>query len=105
MVLLGRTVGSLRSAEVAVKVKRYRLANGRLPKSLYELRQFTGIDLPSDPFTGRDLVFKAQADTFMVYSVGDDRFDDGGPLQQPQKDWGVSVGLLRVSTTTTSQAN
>ncbi|NQU76770.1 MAG: hypothetical protein HQ546_10710 [Planctomycetes bacterium] len=105
MVILGRTVGSLRSAEVAVMVERYRLANGRLPKSLYELRQFTGIDLPADPFTGRDLVFKAQTDTFMVYSVGDDRSDDGGPLRQPQKDWGVSMRLLLVSMTTTSQAN
>ena len=103
--LAGRAVGSLRSAEVAVKVERYRLANGRLPKSLDELRQFTGIDLPSDPFTGRDLVFKSQGDAFMVYSIGEDRSDDGGPLQQPQKDWGVSVRLFRVSTTTTTQAN
>jgi hypothetical protein len=97
-VLFGRTIGEVRAAEVAVVVERYRVANGRLPKSLDELRDFAGRDLPSDPFTGKGLVYRPQGEGFMVYSVGDDGLDDGGPLQEPEKDWGIVVRLPRIST-------
>lgn len=90
-VLFGRTAGTVRSAQVAVMAERYRLAKGQLPASLKELRDFVGHELPVDPFTGKDLIYKVQGKGFMVYSVGDDKVDDGGPVQSPQKDWGLAV--------------
>ncbi|MFZ1988707.1 MAG: hypothetical protein WAW96_02950, partial [Alphaproteobacteria bacterium] len=89
--IFGRTAGLVRSAQVAVMAERYRLAKGRLPASLKELRDFVGHDLPADPFTGKDLIYKVQGKGFMVYSVGDDKVDDGGPVQSPRKDWGLAV--------------
>ncbi|MGA2265342.1 MAG: hypothetical protein ABSH10_02805 [Phycisphaerae bacterium] len=89
--LFGRTAGRVRSAEVAVMVERYRLAKGQLPVSLQELRDFVGHELPADPFTGKDLIYKVRGKGFMVYSVGDDKTDDGGPVQSPRKDWGLAV--------------
>jgi len=102
MEICGRGIGSVRSAEVAVTVERYRLAKGRLPASLDELRQLTAGELPADPFTGVDLVYRTVgADGFMVYSVGGDRTDGGGPLLKPQKDWGVAVRVPRASASAT----
>ena len=98
MVLAGRVSGAVRSARVAVLAKRHHLANGRTPKSLEELREFAGCNLPTDPFTGSDLVYKAQTGGFMVYSVGDDLTDDGGPSGKPYKDWGVRIRLRRSPT-------
>jgi hypothetical protein len=89
--LFGRTAGNVRSAQVAVMAERYRLAKGQLPVSLQELRDLVGHDLPADPFTGKDLIYKVQGKGFMVYSVGEDKVDDGGPVQSPRKDWGLAV--------------
>ena len=91
-VLFARSVGYVRSAQVAVMIERYRLAKRRLPASLQELRDFVGHDLPADPFTGKDLIYKVRPDGFLVYSVGDDKVDDGGLVHGSQrKDWGVVV--------------
>jgi hypothetical protein len=89
--LTGHTIGMVRSAQVAVMVERYRLAKGCLPGSLQELREFIGHDLPPDPFTGRELIYKVQPDGFLVYSVGDDKTDDGGPEKARREDFGVVV--------------
>jgi hypothetical protein len=95
-VLFARTVGCVRSAQVAVMVERYCLAKRRLPASLQELRDFIGHDLPADPFTGKDLIYKVQRDAFSVYSVGEDKVDDGGLFQgRDRRDWGVSVRRAR----------
>jgi hypothetical protein len=36
--------------------------------------------VPTDPFDGRPLRYRRLADGVVVYSVGDDRADDGGTL-------------------------
>jgi hypothetical protein len=91
-VLMGRILGSTRSARVAVMVERFRLAKKHLPASLEQLRGFIGHDLPADPFTGKDLIYKVRPDEFLVYSVGDDKVDDGGLLVgRDRRDWGVAV--------------
>jgi hypothetical protein len=101
--IFGRTAGQVRSAQVAVMVERYRLAKGHLPESLEELRGFIGRDLPADPFTGKDLIYKiykVQGEGFLVYSLGEDKADDGGPSSGfdkkvcgfvDKKDWGLAV--------------
>ncbi|MCJ7544282.1 MAG: hypothetical protein MUP47_06910 [Phycisphaerae bacterium] len=93
--LFGRTIGRVRSAQVAVMVERYRLAKRRLPVSLEELRAMVGGELPADPFTGKDLVYRVQGKGFVVYSVGEDKADGGGPEQPPKEDFGVVVHRAR----------
>lgn len=49
------------------------------PVSLEALRQEGFVDdLPADPFGGGAIVYKSDADGFIVYSVGPDGIDDGG---------------------------
>ncbi len=94
-VLTGRIIGQVRSAQVAVMVERYRLAKGKLPASLEELRAFVGAGLPADPFTGGELVYRVDEGGYAVYSVSDDKVDDGGPEKAPRKDFGVVVRRAR----------
>ena len=35
-------------------------------------------DIPNDPFSGRPLLFNLEGNGIAIYSVGDDREDDGG---------------------------
>jgi hypothetical protein len=78
-------------------VERYRRAHaGALPPA---------VDLSEDPFSGRPLVFKKDADGYALYSVDLNRQDDGGVLyglgamglravgQQTPRDYGIRVPL------------
>ncbi|MCB0826613.1 MAG: hypothetical protein KDC26_10515 [Armatimonadetes bacterium] len=62
--------------ETAVEIHRYHAAKGRFPK--------TGdIVLPTDPFSGKDLLLKSSATGFQLYSVGANGKDDGGIYKNP----------------------
>ena len=67
--LLGRTALSL-------TVSRGR--GGRYPTSLDALPQDIKAGAPTDPFTGKPIVYAARDDGFTLYSVGPDGRDDGG---------------------------
>ena len=46
-------------------------------------------------FTGQGLIYRHTSDGYKVYSVGDDKKDDGGNLPYDKKptDWGIHVRL------------
>ncbi len=73
----------LRAATAGCAVERHRLAHGnKLPASLDELVPAFLDAVPLDPFDGKPLRYRATNDTYVVYSVGADRVDDGGePLR------------------------
>jgi len=52
--------------------------NGRYPKSLAELSPEILIDIPHDPFTDRDFIYRLSQTTFVLYSTGPDQADCGG---------------------------
>lgn len=79
------TVASLRAAQAAVGAARYRLAHGHPPEALTPA--FDAVD----PFTGRPLLFRVQADGFRIYSAGPDGRDDGGKVEGPQA---IDLGLV-----------
>lgn len=56
----------------------YKLHAGRYPGSLDDVRRTVGWALPSDPMTGRSLVYKPQGNGYLLYSVGLNGKDDGG---------------------------
>ena len=75
--------GRLRVTQAALAMERYRLAHkNALPASLDELAP-RFIDLiPDDPFDGQPLRYtKASPKGFLIYSIGNDRKDDGGTPQ------------------------
>ena len=61
-------------------LKRYKQAHGQYPDKLQQLVS-AGLDsLPLDPFSGVPFHYKKEGDGFRLYSIGQDRIDDGGSL-------------------------
>ena len=77
-----RVMARIRMADIALALQRYRLANGRLPKTLDDLIPDLLPAVPLDPFTDEPLHYRPTDDGFVVYSVGDDREDDGGQFEE-----------------------
>lgn len=66
-------------ALVAVALERYRLAKGRLPENLGELRPEWLSTIPDDLFTGAPFKYQRLAKGgFVLYSLGPNGRDDGG---------------------------
>jgi hypothetical protein len=65
-------------ALLALDVCDFRTRSGRLPATLTEL----GADLPTDPFTGKQFLYRADAGGFTVYSTGMDKADDSGDQEK-----------------------
>jgi hypothetical protein len=68
----------LRCGVTAVAAERYRLANLRWPKNLDELVPHYLSSVPIDPFDGQPLRYRRLDDGVLIYTVGEDRKDDGG---------------------------
>ena len=69
-----------------IAAKRYQLKHGTLPRKLNDLRDFVPGDFKSrlsrliDPFDGKPLRFKTTDYGVVIYSIGDNRVDDGGDV-------------------------
>ena len=81
------------AAEAGVAALRYYNANGRLPVSLDALLPDYLDMVPTDPFTGKPLLYRQTDDGVMIYSVGGNGIDDGGrprlltPEEGPDSDY------------------
>jgi hypothetical protein len=73
-----KTIAQLRIARVALSVQRYRLKNGKLPESLNNLVPYYVESIPLDPFDGQHIRYKKLDSGYVMYSIGDDKIDDGG---------------------------
>lgn len=63
-------------AELALRC--CRSEQGRPPNGLEELVPTYLRRVPADPFSGRPMVYRLQGTNWLLYSVGEDRADDGG---------------------------
>jgi hypothetical protein len=66
------------TAQTALAVQRYRLAEGHMPESLENLVPAYIEFVPTDPFNGQSLKYRTLETGFVVYSVGEDLTDEGG---------------------------
>ena len=74
-----RSVATLRCAQTAMAVERWRLAHrDALPPTLDVLVPQFLAAVPIDLMDGKPLKFRALAKGYVVYSVGEDGLDDGG---------------------------
>ncbi len=73
-----RSQAQLRCAAVALAVERYRRTHGRWPEALSDLAPAFLKAVPADPFDGQPLRYRKDKEGVVVYSVGEDRKDDGG---------------------------
>ncbi len=71
----------LESFKIALALKIYRQKRGYYPASLSFLSPEVIPELPLDPFTGKDYVYRKKDKGFIVYSVADNLKDDGGISQ------------------------
>jgi hypothetical protein len=87
------------AAKVLVAATRARLATGELPEAAADLVPGRLAALPRDPFTiDKPLLSKRTDDRFLVYSVGPDGEDDGGPaapgVEPPEGNDDVGLRML-----------
>jgi hypothetical protein len=73
-----RFLAQIRAARVTLAIERYRLASGNMPVSLDLLTPKFVENIPVDPFDGQPLRYKKLAKAYVVYSVGEDKVDNGG---------------------------
>lgn len=69
---------SAQAARVALAAELHRRKTGALPDSLEQVREALGGELPVDAITGEALKYVVRDGRVLVYSVGNDRDDDGG---------------------------
>lgn len=82
-----RAAAGSRAAAVLVAATRRRLADGGLPESLESLVPARLPAVPTDPFTeNAALQFKPVEGGFVVWSIGPDGEDDGGPPSRTMSD-------------------
>jgi hypothetical protein len=70
-----------RVARMAATLERFRQSQGRLPETLNELMPRWINSIPTDPFDGAPLRYHPLTNGFVIYSIGEDRSDDGGRQQ------------------------
>ncbi len=102
---VGRNLAQERSILIAGIIERYRRThNGTLPDTLSVLVPVYTSKLPLDPFTGKDLLYRHDQNSYTVYSVGDNLKDDQGDVEpkpvtssasetKRNQDWGVKINL------------
>jgi hypothetical protein len=64
-----------RAAIIMVALRIFEVKNGRLPENLDELGELVPEELLTDPFSGKQLVYKLKNGDFCLYSVGVDGVD------------------------------
>jgi hypothetical protein len=80
-----QSVAQVEVAAAALAVQRYRLAHKGFPETLDQLVPAYVPAVPADPFDGAPLRYKRTDRGFVVYSVGEDRRDDGGKPEPPRE--------------------
>jgi hypothetical protein len=71
------------AAQTTLAIERYRLSEGHMPESLDNLVPVYMEFVPTDPFDGQSLKYRALETGFVVYSVGEDLTDQGGAEHSP----------------------
>ena len=80
IVLHHRITAELRCARAALAAERFRMRTARLPNALDELVPALLDEVPLDPFDAQPLRFKITDDGVVIYSIGENRGDDGGDV-------------------------
>jgi hypothetical protein len=74
----GRIAAEQNAAICLIAIERFQLANGKTPSSLNDLVPTFLPAVPKDPFDGRPMRYIEQNGKCTVYSLGENRKDDGG---------------------------
>jgi hypothetical protein len=89
-----RAKAILRTAYTALAVERFNLANGRWPDNLQETVPSYLQSVPIDPFDGAPLRMVQKGSAIVIYSLSQDRVDQGGSLLADPTSTGSDVGFV-----------
>ncbi len=81
-----------RTIATALAAERFRLDHKRWPTSLQELAPKYLVSVPLDPFTGKPLLLKQEADGITIYSVGINGIDQQGTIFPVDKQFENDIG-------------
>ena len=71
-------IATRESARLAIALRLYRIKHGEYPEPLGALVPDFLEKLPTDPFSGKDFIYRREGKGFIVYSVGFNMTDNGG---------------------------
>ncbi len=91
--LTAETLAFIRCSVLAIAVERYQRRQDRLPAALDDLCPAYIDALPLDPYSGKELLFTNDGQSYVVYSVGANRTDDGGSIQKTDENNPLDFGL------------
>jgi len=77
-----RMLADLRLTRAGLALLQYKQAHGTFPETLAAL----GVEGLTDLYTGKSLLYRPEGEGFVVYSVGQDRQDNGGTPRPDQRD-------------------
>lgn len=77
-VIAANTTAALRQAETAAAIARYQLDHGGPPDDLNQLVPAYIPSVPEDPCDLQPMRYRREGDTYILYSIGFNRRDDGG---------------------------
>ncbi|MBI4245287.1 MAG: hypothetical protein HY606_14455, partial [Planctomycetes bacterium] len=80
-------ISSFDVLRLALILKIYKIEKGIYPDSLDALMPDYLLELPKDPFIGKDYIYRKEGDGFIVYGVGMNEKDDGGLFER--RSWGI----------------
>ena len=72
-------------------LKAYKLQHGKYPAKLAELVPGIISEVPIDPLSGKELVYRRDKDGFIFYSVGWNMKDDGGRINDKTKNDDITL--------------
>lgn len=95
------SIAKLDTMRAAIAAERYRLKTGSFPAELDDLVPGYLERIPIDPFDGRAIRLKVQAEEIVIYSVGEDLIDDNGQESRDAatKDVAARIGAGKLSGT------
>ncbi len=80
--------------QILLAAQRYKASNGQYPETMAQVRSAGIADIPMDPFSGKEFIYRRTAKGFTVYSIGEDFKDDGGrPVDKRQSNKGGDIVL------------
>lgn len=87
-IVQARSEARIRAGKLALALKIYKAKKGVYPQSLKSLTPAILPQLPKDPFTGKDYVYRREGEGFLVYSVGQNLKDDNGAFDPKRREEG-----------------
>lgn len=88
VVLFARSTAQANCVRVALAAERFRLERGQFPDQAVDLVPGFLAVIPEDPFDGQPLRYRRTDNGVVIYTIGDDKVDDGGHVA-PQSEHGL----------------